>query len=397
MGRFTQYVTWEMIRVFLVTLTGVTFLMLLLGVVQEASQQVGLGFGTILQILPYLLPNALRFAVPATVLFTVCSVYGRMSSANEIVALKSLGVSPAVVVNPALVFGFLISLVAVWLNDLAVSWGQQGIQRVVVASVEEIAYGMLRAHKTYTTRQFSISVRGLVDRTLIDPVVIVTPDDDSPSLTIMAETSELHFYPDSGELSISLTNYTVEYGDDTAVYRDEGTIEKKFALLDDLRSGVSNKRPSQYSLKELARESASQRVKLEDCERFYAADACYHLLTGDVGALATANWQDRQMNLVSSQERLHRLQTEPYRRWANGFSCLGFVLVGVPLAVRFRNADLMSTFGICFLPILIAYYPLLMFAVDRAKCGAIPPYSVWLGNMVLGLTGALLWRHIVKH
>ena len=396
MGRFTQYVTLDMIKVFLFTLTGVTFLLLLLGVVQEASQQAGLRFGTILRILPYLLPNALRFAVPATVLFAVCSVYGRMSAANEIVALKSLGISPAVVVNPALIFGFLISLVGVWLNDLAVSWGQQGIQRVVVASVEEIAYGMLRAHNTYATQQFSISVRGLDDRTLIDPIVTVTPDNGAPSLTIIAETAQLSFHPDAGELTISLTNYTVEYGDDDAEYRDEGTLEKTFALLDDLRAGASSKRPSRIALRELVGESTVQQARLENLQRSYAADAGYHLLTGDLDALTKTSWRQRQKDLDFHQERLHRLQTEPYRRWANGFSCLGFVLVGVPLAVRFRNADLMTTFGVCFVPILIAYYPLLMFAVDRAKCGALPPYSVWLGNVVLGLIGAFGWRHVVK-
>ena len=57
----------------------------------------------------------------------------------------------------------------------------------------------------------------------------------------------------------------------------------------------------------------------------------------------------------------------------------------------------MTTFGVCFLPILILYYPLLAFAVDRAKCGALPPYTVWLGNIVLSLIGAWCLRRVIRH
>ena len=265
----------------------------------------------------------------------------------------------------------------------------------MVASVEEIAYGMLRSQSSYSTDQFSISVRGLDGRTLLDPMVVVSPDGDAEALTIIAKTARLRFDPDAGELTISLTDYTIEYGDNKAQFSDEGTKEQTFSLLDDLRSGASSKRPSQYALNELAGKIASQRSSLKQIRQSYAADAGFHLLTANLDSLMSKDWKQRQVDLVFGEQRLHRLQTEPYRRWANGFSCLGFIFVGVPLAVRFRNADLMTTFGMCFLPILIVYYPLLMFATEQAKSGELPPYSVWLGNVVLCLTGGLLWRHVV--
>ena len=99
--------------------------------------------------------------MPATILLAACSVFGRMSADNEIVAIKSLGISPMVVIYPALSLAFIVSLVAVWINDIAVSWGRIGIYRVVVESVEEVAYSMLRTQRAYTTRQFSINVKGV--------------------------------------------------------------------------------------------------------------------------------------------------------------------------------------------------------------------------------------------
>jgi lipopolysaccharide export system permease protein len=88
---------------------------------------------------------------------------------------------------------------------------------------------------------------------------------------------------------------------------------------------------------------------------------------------------------------------EPHRRWANGFSCLCFMAVGAPLAVLRRNAEFMTNFIICFMPILLCYYPLLMFSVSRAKSGSMPSETVWFGNIVLLLVGWWLYRKVKRY
>ena len=40
------------------------------------------------------------------------------------------------------------------LNDIAVSWGHDGVERVVLESLEEIAYGRLRTDKKLQHRPF---------------------------------------------------------------------------------------------------------------------------------------------------------------------------------------------------------------------------------------------------
>jgi len=98
------------------------------GLVKEAQQQ-GLGILQIIQLVPYVLPEAMRFAVPGTMLFAVASVFGRMSAGNEITALKAAGITPLAVVWPALALAIVISFISVWLNDVAVSWGRDGVRR----------------------------------------------------------------------------------------------------------------------------------------------------------------------------------------------------------------------------------------------------------------------------
>ena len=76
----------EVCLVFFVTLSSLTLLLMLFGVVKEAAQH-GLEVVHVAKLLPYLLPNALLYAIPGTILFAVSNVYGRMSAGNEIVAM----------------------------------------------------------------------------------------------------------------------------------------------------------------------------------------------------------------------------------------------------------------------------------------------------------------------
>jgi lipopolysaccharide export system permease protein len=52
---------------------------------------------------------------------------------------------------------------------------------------------------------------------------------------------------------------------------------------------------------------------------------------------------------------------------------------------------------LCFVPILIVYYPLLAYGVDRAKSGSVPPYTVWLGNVILAGVGAWMTRKVLRY
>ena len=94
---------------------------------------------------------------------------------------------------------------------------------------------------------------------------------------------------------------------------------------------------------------------------------------------------------------IYRLQTEPYRRLSNGFTCLCFVLIGLPVAMLWRHADVLTNFFVCFMPILAVYYPLLMLSEDLSTSGKLWPISFWMSNAVFIASGILLLRRIVQH
>src|SRR3954454_4053114 len=101
-------ILWELCKVFVIALVGITGILLMAGIIAEASQQ-GLGPTQILAAIPLLIPSTLPYTIPATTLFATCVVYGRMSADNEILAIKGSGVHFIRVVKPGIILGVVMS------------------------------------------------------------------------------------------------------------------------------------------------------------------------------------------------------------------------------------------------------------------------------------------------
>jgi lipopolysaccharide export system permease protein len=391
----TRHILLELSKVLLLSLSAITGLVLIEEAARTALRQ-GLPPAQLLQLLPYLLPGALSIAVPVSLLLATTTVYARMSGANEVVGIKSLGIFPMAILWPALILGFLLSLVTVWLYDAAVSWGRRGVERVLVEAVEEIAYGMLRTQRQYSGPNFDIIVRDVDGRRLIRPTLWLKPRDRTPALTFMAEEARLESDREENLLKIILRNGTAEEEGGPKVYFP-GVQEYSVPLWNAAEADKAASHPSWLPLHRIPRETIDQRAEIEHYEQELAARAAYQMLAGDFDDLTSNEWDTRWRHLRDQQSRLDRLETEPYRRWSAGFSCLCFVLVGAPMAIRLRNRDFLTSFFLCFAPILVVYYPALAYTVDAAKGGRIPPLAVWAGNAALAAWGGYLLRKVIRY
>ena len=392
MRTLTRYILLEFFKVFLITLGSLTLLMVIFFLVKEASDQ-GLGLPQVVRLIPFVLPNALLFTIPGTTLFAVCVVYGRMSGMNEVVAVKSLGINPLELLWPCVYVGLGLSALTLWVNDLAWSWGYKGVQRVVLEAGEEIAYSMLRTQRSFSTKQFSIIVNKVDGKRLIQPVITFYSGGRG-SVTITAEEAELRSDLSNDVLTIACRNSTVDV--DGTVVRYPGVFEREISLKD-VRQREESTSPSRLTLAQLAEARTKTEKKRAELKREFAALAAFQMLSGDFEGLVSKEWIAHGWALQDAQNHLHRVRTEPFRRCANGFSCLCFVLIGAPVAIRMRNSDFITSFFACFLPILIGYYPLLMFGIDRAKNGVLPPHIVWLGNLILAAVGVWQLRKVVRY
>lgn len=396
MKTITRYVLSELTKIFLVTLSVMTALMLVFGVAKEAVSE-GLGLVQILQLVPYILPDALRFTIPGTVLFAVASVYGRMAGSNEVVALKSLGISPWSILWPAYVLTILVSAATVVLNDVAVSWGRAGVRNVIIEAVEQVAYSRLKLHGEFSSPQFKVNVRDVVGKKLIQPTFSMqNPKDRDETLTIRCTSAELSTNPEKGVLTVTFFDGEIKANGVLDV-RFPGQEFRRDIPLDSLRIDGHDWSPSWMAFSQLREQLVARGEEYEEHRHEMAAKAALQTLTGDFYELTDEEWDTETRVHQDLEFLIHRLETEPPRRWSNGFSCLCFALVGGAVAIRRRNASFLSSFFVCFLPILGVYYPLLAFGVQQAKDGSLPPEIVWLGNAVLLAWGAWELRRVIRY
>ncbi len=391
----TRYIVFDLLKVFLLTLVSMTVFVFLVLVGKEAVEN-GLGLVPILRMVPYLLPQAMQFAVPGTMLLATTNVYGRIASSNEVVAVKSLGISPMVMIWPTLILATVVSFAAVVINDVAVSWGHGGVDRVILGSAEEIAYGRLRTKRTFSNDNVSITVRRVEGKRLIQPTVLIFDSDRDAPLTITADEAEIHADFQKQAIIIRFVNADVAAGESLSITHP-GVLEWPVSLAAFSGRGEGSRSPSNYSLREIGPSKTRQREEIDRLQQEMTADAAFALMSGRSFDLSQAVWHERERRLYGAQETLHRLYTEPHRRWANGFSCLCFVMLGAPMAIRRRQGEFWGSFFACFLPILLIYYPMLVGTVDYAKDGVFPPQMVWLGNFVLAGWGVWLMQRVIKY
>jgi lipopolysaccharide export system permease protein len=342
---------------------------------------------------PYVLPEAMRFAVPGTMLFAVASVFGRLSANNEITALKAAGVTPMAAIWPAVGLALVVSFVSVWLNDVAVTWGRDGVRRVVVNSVEQIIYGRLRQQRSYSTSQLSINVKGVDGRKLIRPTLSFQSGGSDKPATISASEAELQADPAKNALIVTFRDGTLHMGDVKASFPD--TIVREVPLDAVSRKGVTSRSPSEIAMADFATARVAQGEKIRQVEQMAAGKIAMGMLNGRLEWTAPWATESERQQIKHERRMLSRIVVEPWRRWANGFSALCFVLVGAPMAIRMRNADFLTSFFLCFLPILVVYYPVFMLGVDGAKDGRLPPAAAWLGNLLIAVWGWWLLRRAV--
>jgi len=390
----TRYVLLDLLKVFTLTLVGMTaFIFLVL--IGKAAVENGLGLLPIVRMLPYILPTAMQYTVPGAMLLAAVSVYGRVAASNEIVAIKSLGISPMTMVWPAIILAILVSFGAVVLNDIAVSWGHGGVQRVILEALEEVVYGRLRRTRSYSNKRLKVNVQRVVGKKLIRPTILLYASGDKPVTTITADEAEFHSDVAQNTVMLSMFNAEVEFGSKGSISHP-GRLDWLISLEDFAGQHARTGNPANYPLSKIGPSIEQQELLIEQIRQEMAASTAYALCTGRMFELSKVSWQRRQNQLHGAQSRLHRLHAEPYRRWANGFSCLCFVMIGAPMAICRRHGEVWGSFFACFLPILIVYYPMLVGCLDAAKDGALPPQAVWLGNLALALWGAWLMRRVIR-
>ena len=356
MGAINRYIIGELLKTFVVALLVMMPLLISFGVVSELLKQ-----SVPLDVIPSLIPDIVictaPISLPMALLLAVTTFFARMSGENEVIALKSLGVAPWKILWPVMTLGVIVSLLSVWLNDLAVTRGRPGITAILYRAGEDIILNELKTKHSFTPPggALTIMVKGVDEnRRLISPSILVK----KPPSSIEARDARLRIDITNSEFSIDFSEMKVTMADGTEYSANNRPI--KLPLKDVLPEN-SYKRPSDTGLRDIPIAVAEIVERSAGIQRRIAAQQAFACYLGSVDEWATSDWTRWQNQIKNNQREIDRYEVESPRRWSSGFCCLFFIWLGAPLAIWMRKTDIFASFFACFVPILIFYYPLFMF------------------------------------
>lgn len=388
-----RYIWWELVKVFVMSLVAITSIFVMAGVVQEASQ-LGLGPEHILKIIPLLIPGTLPYTVPATTLFSVSVVYGRMAHDNEITAIKAAGIPLRTVLWPAFILSGLLCGGMFCLYREFIPRTHHELRNIFWTEFEDIIYARLQRELLFNDSRapFAIWVKEVQGRVLIQPTFKKRDATGNYELVAQAAEAEMHFNMEQGTVKVVLLHGEVwREADQSSVTVDQQhTIEVPLPNLGENKTVKPRARTSAQIVQRRAEAERERQELKEELQRLmpYASPK----VPGSMDPVKAT-----QFKLEGVERELNELDIEDAMRPALSFGCLFFALIGAPVAIWFHRSDYLSNFVICFLPIVVIYYPLQLMAINLAKKGTLDPMiGMWVGNVVLGIIGLWLLRTISR-
>jgi lipopolysaccharide export system permease protein len=392
----------ELLKVFAMALTVLTALLVSALLIQQ-GMQMGLSVVQVIRAIPLFIPNTLPYTIPATTLFASCVVYGRLAHDNEVVAIKAAGVHLATILKPAFILGIMAAVTTAALYHTAIPLSQQLLYQQLLDNPEELVYNMLRRDRCvrHPAMAYVLYVRDVQGKRLIDVVIkkrakvrnARTGIEAYLGYEVVARAREarLRVDPVDGKLYVDPDRFVI-YDKTTA-----GASASNGPFPMDLPEGLNGK-DSKTRISAMLWEELPSRIIMaqEDTaaseqRRKDNLDAAMNITNPETRQLALE--QDRHYKLqVDYFRRTQRnLEAEYYQRPALAFGCLLFALVGCPVGIWANRADYLSTFVICFLPVMFVYYPLFLAGCGMGKDGKIPlMLGCWLANIAFSVIAVVL-------
>lgn len=354
--RFYFYLLKEMVLLFFLSLAVFTFILVMsrLGKMADLVINKGVEPKDIILLIGYSCPPFLTFTLPMAFLLSTVVVLGRLSSENEILALKASGVNLMYLFVPVSMLGVAVFLAGFLNTSLLLSKSGDAFRNTLADIAKK---GISIEDKEGI---FNDTIPGVViyidkvdaRKKVLSGIVISDERDEGVRQTVAAQTGTVNVDTNTLDLSFSLKNGSLQrWEKQTDAYRSLSFKDYTFSL--NLASVLPNrewrKRPYEMDINELRK-------------GFSAAKG----------------------------ESRYDFAIEIYKKFSVPFSVLAFVLLTVPLGIKRKTEGKFS--GVVYsLLIFICYYILSAVMENLGKMYEAPPFFICFApNFVFCLTGAYL-------
>lgn len=355
----------EMFPPFFVSMFFLTFILLTRRILEVTNMVVNYqaGLSSVLLLLLYSLPHFLTFAAPMSVMMAVLLTFLRLSSDNEVTALKSCGVSPHRFLVPVVLFcalGWLFSMfVTSWLMPRA------------NLSFRDLATGLAQSHI-----DAAIKERTFIDN--FDGVMLYVNQVDLKSKTLVDVFIEDQRNPD-------LTNIIV--APRGRITTDPSAFKIRFKLFDGIINSVDPVKQTANAIKFETYEMNLDAKKLKSKSTRKRKHR---------NQMTLSELRDYLKNKKKKNKSYYKALMEYHEKMAMPAACLALGLMALPLGIQART-DKRSMGVVMGISLFLLYYVVLSVGWSLGESGTLPPVvGMWAPNVTMTITGIYLYARAVK-
>ena len=157
-------------------------------------------------------------------------------------------------------------------------------------------------------------------------------------------------------------------------------------------------KPRHKSIQQIRQTIREIEEEIERTRERKAVDATFTLARGQYEKFETAEFLGYDSQISSDRVSTNKHRTELHNRFALSCSCFFFALVGGPFSIVQARRQFLTTFFLCFLPILLIYYPVVLLMMNLAKHGSVEPgWAMWTGNLILLIAASWVIGKAVRY
>lgn len=317
----------------------------------------GVEAGHVIALLALMTPSFLVFVIPMSLLLGTVLTFLRMSSDNEVIAVKNGGASIYRFLPPVLLLAAAACAVTLGMTLVAVPWGRAAFADLAYRVVSDRIDIALREKSFNDTLDKVVVYVGDVDPKARRWTHVFIEDRRDPRAvnTVVAPAGRLLSGAGQKELRLLLEKGTI-----FQARPEEGRAQalnfETYLLVFDLSQSPAFNPQRQKSIKE---------QRLSELEEELAA-------------------------LPADHPRRHKIRTLIHRMFAIPCACFALALLGLPLGIQSRRAKRSFGLALCLGAILL-YYLLLTAGYAAGEKGLVAPaVAMWMPNAVMGVIGGYL-------
>ncbi|MBU4311669.1 MAG: LptF/LptG family permease [Candidatus Omnitrophica bacterium] len=359
-----KYLLKEILTMFLFSLIIFTFALVAGNLIKLADLVINKGVDIALvgKLFLLLMPFLLSYTIPMSALSATLLVFGRLSSDNEITAMRAHGINLYRLTLPLIVAGLTLSLFSVILNNSILPEAHFASRKIVKNIGVKNPAAYLEAGTFIKSFKGYILFINDIDKNKLKGIRIYQVQEDRPTRTIIAKKGEF----------INLEN--------------QNAIKLK--LIDGTSDEPNPKTPI----------------------NFYKLNFKTYYLTMDVDEAIPAGEhmqkKPKEMNFQEIKQEVKRLGrhhidapaliAEFHRKISISFASMVFIIIGVSLGIFTRRGEKTVQFTVA-LGVIVLYYLLMAVSMAIALKG-VQPIGAWMyiPNILLAIIGICLFKNTAE-